>query len=157
MIIKGIRDEDFCQYKETSFFIAFPTCTFKCEKESSKLCCQNSSLYKDPPIEVTIDSLVNRYLQNPITSAIVLGGLEPFDSFQDLFDLIECFRTKTDDTIVIYTGYKEEEIEGYISAISKFKNIIVKFGRFIPNSQSKFDEVLGVELASPNQYAKKIS
>lgn len=157
MIIKGIRDEDFCQYKETSFFVAFPTCTFKCEKESGKLCCQNSSLYKELPIEVTTDSLVNRYLQNPITSAVVFGGLEPFDSFQDLFDLIECFRTKTEDTIVIYTGYNEEEIEEYISAISKFKNIIVKFGRFIPNAEHRFDPVLGIELASSNQYAKKIS
>ncbi len=157
MIIKGIRDEDFCQYKETSFFIAFPRCTFKCEKESGKLCCQNSSLYKELPIDVTTDSLVNRYLQNPITSAVVFGGLEPFDSFQDLFDLIECFRTKTDDTIVIYTGYNEEEIEEYISAISKFKNIIVKFGRFIPNAKHRFDPVLGIELASSNQYAKKIS
>lgn len=157
MIIKGIRDEDFCQYKETSFFIAFPTCTFKCEKESGKLCCQNSSLYKELPIEVTIDSLVNRYLQNPITSAIVFGGLEPFDSFGDLFDLVEKFREQTSDTIVIYTGYYKNEIEGYISSLQKFENIIVKFGRFIPDVDPVFDTVLGVQLASNNQYAEKIS
>ena len=157
MIIKGIRDEDFCQYKETSFFIAFPNCTFKCEKESFKLCCQNREMYKDPIFDIPAEQLVSRYLQNPITSSIVCGGLEPFDSFQDLFDLVEAFRSKTDDTIVIYTGYNENEIEGYISALSKFNNIIVKFGRFIPNSTPVFDEVLGVELASNNQYAKKIS
>lgn len=157
MIIKGIRDEDFCQYKKTSFFVAFPTCTFKCEKESNKLCCQNSELYKKEPIFVESDTLVSRYLNNPITTAIVFGGLEPFDSFKDVFDLVEAFRAQTEDDIVIYTGYNEEEIPGYISALSKFNNIIIKFGRFIPNSYSIFDEVLGVELASHNQYAKKIS
>lgn len=157
MIIKGIRDEDFCQYKEPSFFIAFPICSFKCEKESCKLCCQNSELHKALPIFVEPEQLVSRYMWNSITSAIVCGGLEPFDSFQDLFDLVECFRKQTDDDIVIYTGYYENEIEGYISALSEFNNIIVKFGRFIPDDRSVFDEVLGIELASSNQYAKKIS
>ena len=32
-------------------------------------------------------------------------------------------------------------------------NIIIKFGRFIPDQKSTFDSVLGVELASQNQYA----
>ena len=41
--------------------------------------------------------------------------------------------------------------------LKKFKNIIVKFGRYRPNFQKHFDEVLGVELASTNQYAKRIS
>ena len=36
------------------------------------------------------------------------------------------------------------------------KNIIIKFGRFIPNRPSRYDEVLGVELASDNQFAKRI-
>ena len=38
-----------------------------------------------------------------------------------------------------------------------FRNIIVKFGRFIPDQESHYDEVLGVNLASNNQYAKKLS
>jgi hypothetical protein len=38
-----------------------------------------------------------------------------------------------------------------------FDNIIVKFGRFIPDDEKRFDEVLGVELASHNQYAEVIS
>lgn len=157
MIIKGIKEEDFCQYKVPSMFVAFPYCSFKCEKDSNQKCCQNSSLVNSACIDFPISLIVSAYIANPITSAIVFGGLEPFDSFEDLFDLVEEFRTCTEDTIVIYTGYKEEEIEGYISAISKFKNIIVKFGRFIPNAEHKFDPVLGIELASSNQYAKKIS
>ena len=38
-----------------------------------------------------------------------------------------------------------------------YSNIIIKFGRFIPNREPHFDEVLGVNLASNNQYAKRIS
>lgn len=157
MIIKGIRDEDFCQYKDPSFFVAFPRCTFKCEKESFKLCCQNRDLYKQEIFEVSPSDLVHRYISNPITSALLCGGLEPFDSFDDLFDLVEEFRKQTNDMIVIYTGYKEDEIEGYISALSKFEDIIVKFGRYVPDDIPHYDELLGVNLASQNQYAKKIS
>ena len=38
-----------------------------------------------------------------------------------------------------------------------FKNIIIKFGRYIPNRNNKYDEILGVTLASDNQFAEKIS
>ena len=38
-----------------------------------------------------------------------------------------------------------------------FKNIIIKFGRYIPNQQAHYDDILGVNLASNNQYAIKIS
>jgi hypothetical protein len=41
--------------------------------------------------------------------------------------------------------------------LQKYPNIIVKFGRFIPDAESKFDEVLGITLASYNQFAIKIS
>jgi hypothetical protein len=37
-----------------------------------------------------------------------------------------------------------------------FDNIVIKFGRYRPGQQKHFDEVLGVELASDNQYAKRI-
>ena len=63
---------------------------------------------------------------------------------------------RANDDIIIYTGYNEEEISEYINILHNFSNIIVKFGRFIPNSLHKFDNILGVELASDNQYAKFI-
>jgi hypothetical protein len=44
-----------------------------------------------------------------------------------------------------------------VEDLTRFDNIIVKFGRYIPDNKPHFDEVLGVNLASPNQYAKKIS
>lgn len=158
MKIKGIRDEDFTQYKKPSMFIAFPKCDFKCEKDCGKKICQNSQLATSDSIEVTELSVVERYLKNPITQAIVIGGLEPFDSWMELMRLVSLFRTETQDDIVIYTGYKKREIENnMLRYLSAYRNIIVKFGRYVPDQQSHYDEVLGVSLASPNQYAERIS
>ena len=101
--------------------------------------------------------MVNLYINNSITHAVVCGGLEPFKSFGDLIELVKQLRNKTDDDIVIFTGYYEDEIAAQLEQLKLYKNIIVKFGRFIPNQEKHFDEVLGVYLASNNQYAKKIS
>lgn len=87
---------------------------------------------------------------------MVLGGLEPLDS-DELLHLITLFREQSDDDIVIYTGYTEEEIQKQIKQLKGFENIIIKFGRFIPNQEKHYDEILGIELASPNQYARRIS
>lgn len=159
MIIKGLIDEDFVNYKKPSMFISFPSCTFKCEKECGEHCCQNSALAQAPDIQIETEAVVDRYLNNPITSAIVIGGLEPFDSYKDLIELIHYFRfAKCTDDIVIYTGYTEAELKsrGFLFDLQQYGPIIIKFGRFIINQQSHYDEVLGVKLASDNQYAKKI-
>lgn len=153
MKIKGLISEDFVNYKKPSMTIMFPCCTFKCGTEY----CQNSPLAKEKNIDLEIDDIVTRYINNPITESIVMQGLEPFDSWNDLMKLIEKLRSFVDDDIVIYTGYYKEEIADKIHVLSKYKNIIVKFGRYIPNQEKHYDEVLGVYLASDNQYAEKIS
>jgi hypothetical protein len=156
MIIKQLIDEDFTNYKKPSMFIGFPRCSWKCDKECGMQVCQNGALATAPDIVVNLDNLIKRYLQNRITTSLLCGGLEPFDSWEDLKNLIICFREKTDDDIVIYTGYLESEISEQISWLKQYKNIIVKFGRFIPNQNKHYDEVLGVNLASDNQYARRI-
>ena len=157
MLIRGLIEEDFVNYKKASMFIVFPTCTFKCEKDCGIKCCQNSEVAKSAAIEIDIRLLVDRYINNPITHAVVCGGLEPIDSFDDLLELVKLVREKTDDDIVIYTGYNKNEILKEIRMLREFPNIIIKFGRFKPNDAHRFDEILGVELASANQYAEKIS
>lgn len=157
MIIKGIQEEDFINYKKPSMFIGFPTCTWKCEKECGKKVCQNSTLATSSNINIDLDKIVYRYMNNKITKSLVFGGLEPFDSWNDLIELVGKLRDSTDDDIVIYTGYYIDEIPEKIEILSRYKNIIVKFGRYIPNQEKHYDEVLGIELASPNQYAEKIS
>lgn len=171
MKIKGITDECFTDYKKPSLYIAFPNCSFKCDKENGNQYCQNWSLTKEPTVEVDKEALLQRYVNNPITEAIVLGGLEPFDSQLDLYPFIDCARRqfKITDPIIIYTGYTEEELEqgnfGVIHDITCQKqywhniknsgNIIVKFGRYRPNDKPHYDDILGVSLASNNQYARE--
>jgi hypothetical protein len=157
MKIKGVVMEDFSNYKMPSMFIIFPTCDWKCDKECGERVCQNGSLAKAPIKDIDEGILIEKYLNNPISKAVVLGGLEPFDSLSDLLLFIEKFRVKSQDIIIIYTGYYKEEIADKIDILKRFKNIIIKFGRFIPGHEKHYDEVLGVELASPNQYAEVIS
>ena len=139
--------------------IGFPHCTFKCEKDCKQTgLCQNSALAKSPSINVDIEYLVNRYMNNKLSNAIVMGGLEPIDSPLDLLALIKALREKTTDDIVIYTGYNKNEIPCLLlDALKTYENIVVKFGRFIPNQEKHYDEVLGVYLVSNNQYAERIS
>lgn len=159
MNVKSVVAEDFVNYKKPSMVIAFPTCTFKCEKE---LCgmggkCQNRALIHLPTLNINISDLIYRYLANNISKAIVCAGLEPFDSFNDLFNLVFFLRNKYHcyDDVVIYTGYNEDEIENYVNKLIPLHNIVIKYGRFRPNQTKHYDEVLGVYLSSNNQYAKR--
>ena len=154
MLIKGLISEDFVNYKKPAMTIMFPHCNgFKCGAEY----CQNSPLSKAEDIEMDIPNIVIRYLNNPITESVVMQGLEPFDSWDDLIEFVKQLRESTDDDIVIYTGYYKEEIADKIALLSKYKNIIIKYGRYIPDQKKHYDEVLEVYLASSNQYAERIS
>jgi hypothetical protein len=159
MIVKEIRDEDFTSYKKPSMIIGFPSCTWKCERECGcRGICQNSALAAALDVEISIQDIVDRYLRNTITKAIIFAGLEPMDSWPDMIALIDEFRKYTEDEIIVYTGYKMEEIckKTYWLG-NEYKNIIFKIGRFIPDQQSRYDDILGINLASNNQYAVRIS
>ena len=175
MKILNIIDEDIVNYKKTSMYIAFPNCSMKCNIDSHKIVCQNNELLEAKSITVDGDSLIKRYLSNPITHAIVFGGLEPLDSYFEVVPFVSALRNKynCNDPVVIYTGYTEDELEGktlyeYKNAckqeilmdvyvqLKKYGNVIVKFGRYREGDEPHYDEVLGVNLASDNQYAKVI-
>ena len=106
-------DEDFVNYKLPSMFVGLPHCTCKCDKEYGKVICQNNPLLNTPTISITKEDLCARYLTNPISQAIVLGGLEPFEDDLDVISFVDCLRNRynCDDPIVIYTGYTEDELE----------------------------------------------
>lgn len=155
--LKNLLDEDFSNYKLPSMFIGFPKCSFKCEKEAGVKMCQNSELSRSPDVEISIENLYKRYVANKLTQAIVCGGLEPFDTFEELYSTIKYFRDNGNDSkFVIYTGYYPDEIMDKVGKLSELKNIIVKYGRFVPNDESRYDSVLGVTLASKNQYAVEL-
>lgn len=82
---------------------------------------------------------------------------EPLLQFNELCNYISYLRNYTLDDIVIYTGYTKEELSSYIPILQQYPNIIIKFGRYIPNQKSIYDPVLGVTLASNNQQSIKIS
>lgn len=67
MKIKSILSESFADYKKCSMVIAGCTCTWKCGKEL----CQNSKLALSPTKEIDVEKIVDNYLKNELTSAIV--------------------------------------------------------------------------------------
>lgn len=157
MKLIGIIDTDTVNYKKISMVLEFPYCSFKCDRECGKKVCQNSDLASAPIIDIKINEIIKMYNDNLMTEAIVCQGLEPMDSIYDLFNFIENFRKESQDDIVIYTGYNKEEIPHIVKQLMNYPNIIIKFGRFIPDDQYHYDDVLGVNLASMNQYAERIS
>lgn len=156
MRIKGLVHEDFIQYQKPSMFIATSKCSFKCDKAAHANVCQNSALANSPIHDINNQDIIGAYKRNPITKSIVIGGLEPLDDFDDLLKFFkDMYNANIIDDIVVYTGYEELDVKSYIRELSEWVKgrFIVKYGRFIPNSQSKYDSVLGVTLASDNQYA----
>jgi hypothetical protein len=133
-----------------------PTCTFKCciEQGLPLSTCQNCPLYEAASIDISVDQLIKRYEINPISHAVVFGGMEPLDSWEDLSEFITKFRERSSDPIVIYTGYTESELT--LDQVKCFvtNGIIVKFGRYVPGQKPHYDPVLGINLISDNQYAR---
>ena len=160
MKVKDIIDEDFTNYKAPSMFIATCYCNWKCCREQgiSESICQNNPIVKQKNIDISVNEIFHRYIVNSLTSSIVIGGLEPLLQWDEVVELISYFRSNScNEPFVDYTGYYENEIEEQINQIRKYKNITFKFGRFIPNQKEHYDDVLGVYLASDNQYGKVIS
>ena len=160
MKLKGIIDYDCTNYKKPTLTLEFPYCDFKCDKLNGCQVCQNSSLATEPDIEVSYEKIWELYEQNPLTKGFCFQGLEPFDSPNELNELIHFIRDERqcNDPIIIYTGYDSGEchlIEYTLRHI--FNNIIVKWGRFLLGYEPHYDKVLGVKLASDNQYAEKVS
>lgn len=157
MRIKEIVDEDFVNYNKPSMLVATCFCDWKCCIEDARCKCQNSEMADAPIVEYEDYKLIQRFLNNQLTEAVVFGGLEPMLQFQELLKFVKLFREKSDADVVVYTGYFKEEIEDKVSQLSKFKNIIIKFGRFKCGQKPHLDKILGIYLANDEQHAERIS
>ena len=160
MRVKGITPEDFVNYKLPSMFISTCYCDWKCCTELGLDIgvCQNAPLAQMEDKDIDDQIIYEQFINNPITKAVVIGGMEPMIQINEVIDLINLFRNQGENCpFIIYTGYYPNEIPEPLERLKQYKNIIVKFGRFVPNKKSRYDEVLGVTLASDNQYAKVIS
>lgn len=160
-----VKTDNITDYKETSMLLVFPYCSGKCGPK-----CHNYRMIGTTKInEYNILDIINLYLKLETHNSVVCAGLEPFDSMLDLTNLVKCFSSCNKNCdIVIYTGYNEDEIEDNVkSLVETFdanvnkdykKSLIVKFGRFIFDDSGKevknYSDILGINLASPNQYAK---
>lgn len=159
MKIKQLLDEDFVNYKKASMFIGTSICNWKCctEQGLNKSICQNSLLANSETVDISTDVIFRRYIENPISTAVVIGGLEPILQIDEVLELIHTFRVNDcSDEFVIYTGYDYSEIPDEIEKLKKYDNIIMKFGRYIPGEERHFDDILGIYLASSNQYGERI-
>jgi organic radical activating enzyme len=160
MKLRAIIDEDFSNYRHPAMFLASCFCDFKCcvQQGLPVSVCQNAPVAVQPIIEVSAEEILRRYRENPIAQAVVIGGLEPLLQFDELTELIRAFRENGENAaFVIYTGYYPDEISEQTKSLMRFPNIIMKFGRFIPDQEPHYDDILGVMLASYNQYGIKIS
>lgn len=157
----SIVHEDFVNYCKPSMFVGTVSCTGKCWRELNlpSSICQNDSLRECEYNYIDTLELVKKFHDNPITESVVFGGLEPLDQEDEIYEFIDILRNKFNDEsdVVIYSGYYPEEVKGALEILKSYKNIIVKFGRYVPNDDVKYDEILGVQLASTNQYAQRIS
>ena len=150
MKLLGINDYDISSYKDPAIFLSFPYCSFKCGSEV----CQNRHLRFADPLDISLDYIEQLLDSSPFVKAIVCGGLEPLDSWEELIGFISYIRHRHPEPIVIYTGYEENEIQDKVQTLSLYENIIIKFGRYTPKNKPHYDVILGVDLASDNQYAK---
>ena len=160
MIVKLVKQDDFVQYKKPCVVVCFPNCTWKCCTEAGipTSVCQNQEMCGLKDIDITPEDVYNLYKESLFAESICCSGLEPMLQFDDVLSLLKYFREHDCNAdFVIYTGYYRNEIEDKVQELAKYKNVIVKFGRYVPNQEKHYDEVLGVWLASDNQYAERIS
>lgn len=157
MRLKSIIYEDYVNYRVPSLFLGTCYCDWKCCREAGVDVCQNAFLASYPIVELPDREIVGGYLSDPLTHAVVIGGLEPFMQAKELACFIRAFRDACDDDIVIYTGYTLEELSEHLERLMRYTGIVLKVGRYIPGQTPHYDAVLGVELASDNQRGVRIS
>ena len=153
-------EDNYQDYDKPSIKIMTSVCDFKCCKEQGLdvSVCANHKYSSELPKKVPNESILGLFNHNrTICSSIVFGGLEPLKQMSELYYLCKYLRDNgVDEDIVIYTGYYPEELNPHdMLLIISLGSIIIKFGRYIPNSKPVFDKVLGVELISDNQFAVK--
>lgn len=162
-----VKTDNITDYKKTSLFLVFPYCSGKCGEE-----CQNKHLRKLSAKEIYNDNIIQLYKNLSTHEAVVCGGLEPWDSFDELLTLVTDFAKATKDKkvdFVIYTGYdvlteKKEEFQKLCNVweenidLSSISELIIKQGRYdISKKEPWFSYTLGVELATSNQSVIEIN
>lgn len=162
MILIDVKTDNITDYKKTSLLIAFPYCTGKCKG------CQNEHLrLSNTAISVSAKNIAKLYDNVQSNKAIVMAGLEPFDSFADVLDIISTVgkHSKRSCDFVVYTGYNEQEYKKRFEKklVQMFKEdympyhkdgcLIVKIGRYDnEDREAWYNNTLGVDLINKSQF-----
>lgn len=158
--LKGIIWEDLVNYKKMGMTLMFPRCSFKCDRENGVRLCQNWELAAAPSQWHDINDIMKLYTNSYLTEAIILQGLEPLDSLIDVYTVAAALKNwHLKDPLIIYTGYNKSEIHPRIPITIASEipgDLIIKWGRYLPNQSPHYDPVLGVNLSSNNQYGELI-
>ena len=105
--LKGVIMEDFVNYAKPSIFLITCQCDWKCCHEANIpiSICQNEPIIRQPTKEFLISSVYKAYIENEITKAIVVGGLEPFMQFNEILSLLKYFRENNcwDDFVISFS------------------------------------------------------
>lgn len=175
MKLINLIEEDFTNYKKPGMFLGFPFCSGKCNPKDALPICQNQQLHCAKLIDISAEEIITHYYNNPIPRCLIFGGLEPFDTFDDMVEVIDAlhncdsflpygikktntggYDTVHDSEVIIYTGYYPWEIEKQLYKLAEhdpYENILIKFGRYLPSYKPHHDRNLGVDLASDNQFS----
>ena len=175
MKLINLIEEDFTNYKKPGMFLGFPFCSGKCNPKDALPICQNQQLHSAKLIDISAEEIITRYYNNPIPRCLIFGGLEPFDTFTAMIEVIDAlhncssflpytvkktnpdgYATVDDADIVVYTGYYPWEIETQLYKLAEhdpYENILIKFGRYLPGHKPHPDRNLGVYLVSDNQFS----
>ena len=94
MRIKTVVNERFQDYKKPSLFVATAMCDWKCCSEAGRrqAMCQNSPIAQLPTVDISEEEIFLRYTSDPITQAVVIGGLEPLLQQDEVLELVKYFR-----------------------------------------------------------------
>ena len=163
MRVRKLLTERFQDYKLPCMYLASCFCDWKCCPDHPYIC-QNHPVAQMPVTDIPDDEILDQYVNNPITGAIVIAGLEPMLQVREVDNLIRrTVERGIHTTFVIYTGYTKDEVRGIgffdelkTTGFGKDVQVVMKYGRYVPGQEPHFDEVLGVDLASDNQYAETI-
>ena len=110
MKLKQIIDESFGDYKTCSMLLIADKCTWKCEG------CQNRHLSQIPSQNFPDEEILERFCSNPLSEAIVIGGLEPFEQLDEIVIFIgAATKAGLDVPIVVYTGFELDDFDLYWS------------------------------------------
>ncbi len=162
MKLRAIIDSDCNHYKDFTMVLFAPYCTWKCCTECGipESSCANHCFQQQDVKEYPNEAIINRYISNPLHGGLCIAGAEPLDS-NDLRGFLKEFRAAVPDVIIIYTGYTADEpiVVEFIDWLTKndINDVILKVGRYIPDGTKHIDPILGVPLASENQYAIKVN